>query len=384
MPGSGPHKAVWSLSSNSDSEIALQVIPNTNHVDGNGNLTMDNNRQPHKLSWIDRFTGWVERLPVQAWVFYILFGIALILVQILFLWLDGGLFAGELLPVIIFNGLATPFLLAQIHLLDNQAAAAVVSLKPMLEISESEFEDYKFRLTNMPFLKPLIAGLVIMVSTMLTPLVSTAPVRYAALELLPVFNIVFQIVDKSSAFLFGVVIYHTIRQLRLVNSINSKHIRINLFQLRPLHAFSRLTASTALALLAFLYVWMLINPEILADPVLLAYSILLTIMAAAIFVWPLWGIHTLIEKHKEAALDEINLRSMDLFTKLNQSIDGNDYDATDRLNSSIASLEIQHKRISDVPTWPWRSETARLAISAIALPLLLMIIQYFALQALDR
>ena len=347
-------------------------------------MTVNNKEQPFKLSWIDRFTGWVENLPVQAWVFYVVFGFALILVQMLFLWLDGGLFADELLPVIIFNGLATPFLLAQIHLLDNQAATAVISLKPMLEITEREFDDYEFKITHMPFLRPLIAGLVIMVSTMLTPLVSTAPVRYAALEQLPVFNVVFQIVDKSSAFLFGVVIYHTFRQLRLVNSINSNHIRINLFQLRPLHAFSRLTASTALGLLAFLYVWMLINPELLADPVLLAYSMMLTIMAAAIFVWPLWGIHTLIEKQKEEALDEINLRSLDLFTKLNQSIDENDYAATDRLNGSIASLEIQHKRISDVPTWPWRSETARLAITAIAFPLLLMILQYFALQALDR
>jgi hypothetical protein len=347
-------------------------------------MTTNNKQRPYKISWIDRFAVWVDKLPMRAWVFYLLFGIALILVQMLFLWLDGGLFAEELLPIIIFNGLATPFLLAQVHLLDNQAAAAMNSLKPMLEISEQEFNDYEFRLTQMPFLKPLIAGLIIMVSTMLTPLVSASPVRYAALGELPVFNVVFQIVDKSSAFLFGVVIYHTFRQLRLVNSINSNHIRINLFQLRPLHAFSRLTASTALALLTLLYVWMLINPEILSDPVLLAYSMLLTILAAAIFIWPLWGIHTLIEKHKEEALDEINLRSLDLFTKLNQSIDGSDFAATDRLNGSISSLEIQHKRIRDVPTWPWRSETARLAITAIAFPLILMILQYFALQALDR
>jgi len=110
---------------------------------------------------------------------------------------------------------------------------------------------------------------------------------------------------------------------------------------------------------------------------MLGYSMILTIMAAAIFVWPLWGIHTLIERQKEEALDEINLRSLDLFTKLNQSIDENDYDATDRLNGTIASLEIQHKRISEVPTWPWRSETARVALTAIALPLMLMILQFF-------
>ena len=71
-------------------------------------MTANNSERPYKPSWIDRFTDWVERLPVRSWIFYLGIGTALILVQILFLWLDGGLTAQELLPVIIFNGLATP------------------------------------------------------------------------------------------------------------------------------------------------------------------------------------------------------------------------------------------------------------------------------------
>ncbi len=57
---------------------------------------------------------------------------------------------------------------------------------------------------------------------------------------------------------------------------------------------------------------------------------------------------------------------------------------TDGLNATIASLEIQHKRISAIPTWPWKPETARIALTAIALPLMLMILQSFVLQALSR
>jgi len=340
--------------------------------------------RPYEPSLIDRFNGWVEALPVNTVTFHVLFAILLILVQLLFLWLEGGLYAEELLPVIIFNGLATPFLLAQVHLLDYQALAAVNSMKPMFEITESEFEQYEYRLSNMPFWWPLIAGLVVTVSTLLTPLVSTAPERYAALEQMPVFAVVYHVIDKSSAFLFGVVIYHTFRQLRLVNSINSNHIRINLFNLRPLHAFSRLTASTALGLLVFIYVWMLINPELLADPVLFGYSIILTTLALAIFIWPLWGVHVLMERQKGEALHEIDRRFEAAFTKLNLHIDDGDHDATERLDRTITSLEIQRKRISEIPTWPWRSETARLVLTAIALPLILMILQYFALQALDH
>ena len=260
--------------------------------------------RPCRLSWVDRFTNWVEKLPVRAWIFYVVFGIVLILVQMLFLWLDRGLQAEELLPVIIFNGLATPLLLALIHLLDNQAVATVNSMSPMLDTTEQEFDQYEYRLSNMPFLAPLIAGLAMTVSTILIERVSITPIRYAALEQLRVFAAVFYIIDKSSAFLFGVVLYHTIRQLRLVNAINSNHVRINLFDLRPLQAFS-------------------------------------------------------------------------------QCLREDDYSATEMLNGTICSLEIQHTKVKAIPTWPWRPETARFVLTAIPLPLVLKIIQFLVEQAFD-
>ncbi len=337
-----------------------------------------------RSSWIDRFSNWVERLPVSTWIFHTLFGVALILVQVLFLWLDSGLDAGELLPVIIFNGLAIPFLLALIQLLDKQAVAALQTMRPVLDMSQEAIDRAAYRLANMPFLAPLLAGLATTALTVLTPLVTAAPIRYAALEQLPIFAVVFHIVDKGSAFLFGVILYHTIRQLRLVNDINLNHVRINLFHLRPLRAFSRVTASTALGLLIFVYVWMFINPELLADPLIVGYALLFTALAVAVFAWPLWGAHRLMETEKEKALQEIDLQLEATFSEFNRLIGAGEFEATDRLNGVIASLETQYQRISAIPTWPWSSETARLALTAIALPLILMIIQSFVLQALNR
>ena len=94
------------------------------------------------------------------------------------------------------------------------------------------------------------------------------------------------------------LIYHTIRQLRLVSTINSHYLRINLYQLEPVQSFSRLTGSTALSLLVFVYVWMLINPELFTDPVLIGYLVIFTLIAVFVFVWPLWGIHRMIEAEK--------------------------------------------------------------------------------------
>jgi hypothetical protein len=229
-----------------------------------------------------------------------------------------------------------------------------------------------------------LAGLVTTLLTILTPLVATEPVRYAALAQLPVFTVVFHLVDKASAFLFGVLIYHTLRQLRLVNSINSNHIRVYLFHLGPTRAFSRLTASTALGLVVFVYSWMVINPELLADPLIVGYALLFTVLAVAVFIWPLWGAHRLMQLEKERALHEIDIRFEALFARFNQLVDEGDYTATEKLAGMIASLEIQYQRINAIATWPWRSETAQIALTAIALPLILMIIQSFVLQALNR
>ena len=223
-------------------------------------MTENSNERPYKPSWVDRFTNWVEKLPIPGWVFYVGLGLGLILIQVLFLWLDDGLAETEvLLPVIIFNALLIPYALALIHLLDDQAMAALDSIRSMLETTELEFHGFQYKLSNMPSGATLIAGLTMLVFAILMERLWIAPVRFAALEQLPAFAIVFHIIDKSSAFLFGVFIYHTIRQLRLVNTTCLLHVRISLFNLGPLQAFSKLTASTAVGLVVGVYGWVLIN-----------------------------------------------------------------------------------------------------------------------------
>jgi len=348
-------------------------------------MTANSKERPYKPSWVDRFTNWVEKLPIPGWVFYVGLGLGLILIQVLFLWLDGGLPKAELLlPVIIFNALLIPFALALIHLLDDQAVTALDSMSSTLETTEPEFHGFRYNLSNMPPRATLIAGLTMLVFVILMERLWIAPVRFAALEQLPIFAIVFHIIDKTPAFLLGALFYHTIRQLRLVNTINSNYIRISLFNLGPSQAFSKLTASTAVGLMAGIYGWMVINPDLLADPISLGFVGALTVLAVAVFVWPLWGVHRLVEMEKARALLEIDHRFEAVFAKFDQHLYDDDYAETERLNGTIASLEIMHKRISEIPTWPWRSETARFALTAIALPLILTILQLLTIQAFGR
>jgi len=343
--------------------------------------TANSEERPYKPSWIDRFNNWVEVLPIQWWIFYIGFGFALILVQLLFLWLDGGLQARVLFPIIVFNGLATPFLFTLIHLFDNQAVTALNSMRPTLVMTEPDFDQFQYKLANMPVGPPLIAGVILVVVALLLDQFVIVPIRYAALEQLPVFGIVFHILDKSSAFFFGVFIYHTIRQLRLVNTINLHHVRIRLFNLGPAQAFSRLTASTAVGLVIGMYVWLLLNPELLTNPISFGFVGSITVLAVVAFVWPLWGVHRLMEGEKEKTLHDINLQFETVFERFNQRIRDEDYSAIEKLNWTISSLEIEYKRIKAIPTWPWKPETARFALTAIALPLILRVLQFFVERA---
>jgi len=256
-------------------------------------------------------------------------------------------------------------------------------MRPVLDTTESEFDQYEYKLSNMPSGGTLIAGLTMVLFFILMEQLWIVPLRYAALEQSPIFAIIFHITDKGSALVFGPFIYHTIRQLRIVNAINSSHIRVNLFNLGPLQAFSRLTASTAVGLLVGVYGWMLINPDLLTDPVTIGFTVINTILAVSVFVWPLFGAHRLMEMEKQRVLHDIDLRFEAVFSKFNQRIQDDDYAATERLNGTIASLEIQHKRITTIPTWPWRLETARWALTAIVLPLILTILQLLAAQVFD-
>ena len=129
------------------------------------------------------------------------------------------------------------------------------------------------------------------------------------------------------------------------------------------------------------YGWMLINPDLLADPISLSGVGAFTALAVAVFVWPLLGTHRRMEMEKARMLHELDSAFEAVFSQFNQRLREDDTSAIEGLNGTIASLEIQHRRISAIPTWPWRPETARLVLTAIALPLILTILQFLAERA---
>jgi hypothetical protein len=269
-----------------------------------------------------------------------------------------------------------PFLLGLMHYLDARAISALQIMQPVLDTEQSEFQNYQYAISNMPFRIPFFSGVLLVLMTILMEQLWIVPNRYDVLDQLPFFRTVYQSVDKVAAFFFGVFIYHSIRQLSFVKSISSNHLRISLFNLRPLQAFSTLTAYTAVSLLVGVYGWILINPDLLTDPLVIGFLVILTIFAAAVFILPLFSIHNRMETEKDRLLNALDLDFQAVFIKFNKSLSEDDHDAIERLNGTIGSLEIQSRRINAIPTWPWRPETAQFVLTAIGIPLVLAIIRY--------
>jgi hypothetical protein len=107
----------------------------------------------------------------------------------------------------------------------------------------------------------------------------------------------------------------------------------------------------------------------------------ITALALLAFVWPMLGAHRLLTQEKGRLLEEATLRFEDLLVDLHRRVDDKKLEGIGGLNTAMVSLELELKTIGSIPTWPWQPETARLLITALALPLGLWMVQ-FALQGI--
>jgi hypothetical protein len=332
--------------------------------------------QPYALSWADRLTAWVDRLPGSNWMYYLGIGMLLFLLQTVILWSEGAYPVGTIPPSYGFMAGMLSLFLGLFHDLDNRAGAALSVLRPALEVNEREYGELHYRLTTLPARQTLLASLISVTATALVTGFLGEPSSFTALADSPVSLAFMYCLAMGVWWVFGAFVYHTIHQLRVINRIYTAHTRINLFQMSPLYAFSGTTALTAVSLTFSIYGWYALNPEIFSDPFSLGVAFLVTALALATFIWPLLGVHRLFSAEKVRLLDETALHFETAIAELHRRLNDGDLERMDEMNKAIASLEIEQRAISNIPTWPWQPETVRWLVTALVLPLVLWIIQY--------
>lgn len=334
-------------------------------------------------SWIDRFTDRVDRILLPNWVFYLTLWLLLFSAETLIHWYDGSYPPGVFYPFHLVLTGTIPYTLALIHYLDKRAESALLKFRPALDVTDSEYAELRYQLTTLPQRQTVMASLIGVGIAALTLSLAPEEWRRPAAFLTSNFSMGFNIfLTAVMWWIVGTFAYHTVHQLRLVSRIYASYTRVNLFRLIPLYAFSDLSARTTLGLLLPLYAWYAVLPDTFARPGNVISAVVTNVIAGIIFIWPLLGIHRLLADEKGRLLAESAQRLEAAIAELHARMDSSKLEGIDLLIKGMEGLEINHKAVSRISTWPWPAETARGLVAALLIPLILWLSQWLLQRVL--
>jgi hypothetical protein len=347
-----------------------------NNVEGSTPI-LSFSEKPYKPSWIDNLTSWIDQLPIPTWFFYLIAYLTVVMLVYAAAWIGGLNPFGSIylylaqLPIWLFLPLA------YIHYLDRIARHAMKKFRPALAIDDPDFNSLSFQLTTMPA-KPIwiLTGIGAILDVLL--LVINPSILQPLSQTTVGIAILFFTGVPAGAFGSSFV-YHTVRQLRLVNNMYQRLESINLFDLERLHAFSLLTARTSILLILMpglaLFFNSILGLEEASNFLLFLFATLLSTLAIATFFLPLWGVHERLVEEKERIGAENNRRIETAMFELHRRMDDADYDGMSPFRSGISGLLSFREELKGVSTWPWQPATLRGLMAAVFLPILLWAIQ---------
>jgi hypothetical protein len=312
--------------------------------------------------------AWAEGLPGSVWVFYPALLIVLILIVNGIAWLVGVQPIGTLdvyrssLPVYPIA------VLALIHYLNQVARRALAVFRPALGASDSEETRVQYELTTLPARGTRVVLLLSLVFTLAFTLFM--PGIDTQLRRAPGLVAVDSVIYVITFGLVAVLVYHTIRQLRMVSRIHASAKNVNLFQLTPLYAFSGLTARTGIGLLLLNTFSILTDPTTFVNPALIGLTIFTSLSALACFFLPLKGMHDRITFEKKRLLAEANARLETTIREVYRRADNLNLAQVDQLDHLMASLVTTREVLSKISTWPWETRTLTGFLTAFLLPLI--------------
>jgi hypothetical protein len=329
---------------------------------------------PFASSFLDRFMKFVERQPIPYWLTYLILFILQGTLAHLLAWIDGWLPAFTFSPIAFLFPLWQWIPFAIMTYLNRASLRALSSFSSLMHVDEGTLAKLRVEFTTMPSRGVILSGVVwSVIYIFLTYLAFNA--IYVAFGLGKFFS-VFLIVEGLIAYATGSAIYyHSLRQLRLVNSTMRMVRQFSLFQLNPVYAFSLVTSQTAVAWMLLLSLTLLLFPLKLADVPILMILALQVALAIAAFIFPLWFVHRRLVFQKRTLLAEHNLRAGSMLDQLHRCLDENKLDQAGQLNSSLNALNIERSILTGIPTWPWRTGTLTAFLSAIVLPIILFLVQ---------
>ena len=342
-------------------------------------------------SWFDHLKVWVERLPGPAWLFYL--GGALILcgLRTILEWVDGTYPVGTLDTTLIFTSVWPWYGLAAIYYLDLAAGTALDGLGPILLGTEESHRRLRYQLTTMPArgalfasLGALLLGALVYMLTLLDASLAKHLEQHVAKTYgLGTSPVVVGITLIAVLSVGGLFFYHTIRQMLLIRTITALHTDVAMFQLTPLYKLSRVTAATAAAWSGGITIGALTIftiSQVLSDPVAVLIELGVISLALVTFVWPLLGIHRVLETEKSRLHLDARERMREAILELKRRQDKAEYESVGAMNDVLDALLKQQGVVDKISTWPWRTGTVGALATAVFLPLVIWVLTHLLAQ----
>jgi len=332
--------------------------------------------RPYAPSWLHLLLRGIDRLPGPAWVWYVAIGLATSLVYPLQFWILGLSPYGQLdaentfWGVVLFAGL---WLAGHI---ERVASSALDATLPALRLPAAEVERLRYELTIAPALPSTVALVAAVALTILGSIVDPVG-SYVVGSPAPIVVVGGFTQALITAILFTGLL-QLVRQMRLIRT-TLELATVDPFLPGPLSGFSRLTSDIGIAIIAIVTAGSFVTP-IPAEPMAFAVKSLPFLVGApaialVAFVVPLYGLHTRLDAEKARLQGEAEHRLKALLATLNEDVDRGDLARADGLNKQLASMLQQRDVLAKLPTWPWSTGTLRAVISAVLLPIVLVIVQ---------
>ena len=325
-------------------------------------------------SFIDRIMRFFQRLSVPYWLTYLLLFALESVINHVLAWIDGWLPVFTVNKLLLVSPLWQWGTLAAITFLNVTSEAIIPSFRELLDIDDDMLEKLKYEFTTLPTRGVILSGAIwIFAYLVLTYLSYDAIyVNYGLGSTYKVFIFLEGFIGYATG---SVIYYHSIRQLWLVSRTVKMIKRFNLFHLGPIYDFSRLTSRTGISWMFLLGMTLLLFPLDLAKGLTVAILGFQVIIALVAFVLPLRFVYYHLVLEKRRLLGELNQQIELTVKRLHHSLDKDELDDAAQIGNALMGLNSEREILMGISTWPWRTGTLTAFLSAVFLPIVLLLIQ---------
>lgn len=333
-----------------------------------------------RASWVDVLIDLVDRLPVPAWVTWLALGTLLLAVEV------GLAILGKapVEPFAVYFAVAGVYAIGLVHYLERASGGAFDAFRGSIRPAERPRADgLRDELTSLPAVPAAVVA-VGAIAVSLIVLLAGGPleeqVRASGLVTTPA-GIPFQVALYVFNYaVTGALLYRIWHQSRVVDGLY-RIAEVDLLRPAPLHAFAWLGAQSVVGLAVMFYAPILLLPGV-GGALLWAIRIALGVVLAALFLWPLLGVHRLLMAERDRLLARSLARWRAFFDEFHARLEKGERGMNEVTKNELDVLEREQRTLRAMSTWPWAAEVIPTVLGAIILPLVLSLLVGLAQGAL--